>query len=121
MKTVLLVIENEKGEILFLLRKKKPFGWALPGGKVNDGETSELALIREVWEETGIEILVGDSKFSHTGKSVSGVDIDIYSIKLGYTPDVIINNNEHLNKRWIMYNNENYAYAGNTRLFLEKL
>ena len=34
-------------------------GWEFPGGKVEDGETSECALIREIQEELDITISVG--------------------------------------------------------------
>ena len=53
----LVIIKNEKGEILTLYRLKKPQGLALPSGHVNRKEGSIKAAIRETKEETGIVIL----------------------------------------------------------------
>ncbi len=44
--------------ILMLKRKKGNFRgyWALPGGKIEDGEHVDEAIIREVFEETGLDV-----------------------------------------------------------------
>ncbi len=34
--------------------------WEFPGGKVEPGETSETALLREIWEELDTKIAVGE-------------------------------------------------------------
>jgi len=46
------MVENEKGEILFMFRRGK---WDLPKGKQDPGESLEECALREVQEETGIQ------------------------------------------------------------------
>ena len=53
--TVDIIIET-KGGIILIDRKNKPFGWALPGGFVDYGESLEQAAMREALEETGLQI-----------------------------------------------------------------
>lgn len=54
--TVDLLITNGNGQILLIKRKNRPFGWALPGGFVDKGESCEAAAIREGLEETSLEV-----------------------------------------------------------------
>ncbi len=42
--------------IVLIARRNPPYGWALPGGFVDYGETLEEAAVREAREETGLEI-----------------------------------------------------------------
>jgi len=53
--TVDIIIELEGG-IVFIKRANPPFGWALPGGYVDYGESLEEAACREALEETGLKI-----------------------------------------------------------------
>ena len=47
------IIRNEFGEILFQ-NKGNGENWSLPAGAIEPGEAPAEALIREVWEETGL-------------------------------------------------------------------
>lgn len=53
--TVDIIIEIN-GQIVMIERKNEPFGWALPGGFVDYGESLEAAALREAMEETSLEI-----------------------------------------------------------------
>ena len=69
MKTIRVVAAvikamNEKGEeIIFATQRgygDLKGGWEFPGGKVEEGETSQAALQREIMEELDTEIAVGE-------------------------------------------------------------
>ena len=55
------VVLREDGAVLLVRRARPPAigSWTLPGGKVEDGETPEQAIVREVLEETGLHVEVG--------------------------------------------------------------
>ncbi len=53
--TVDIIIETGGG-IVLIKRKNPPYGWALPGGFVEYGESLEEAAKREAKEETGLDV-----------------------------------------------------------------
>ena len=54
--TVDIVLYRAGQGILLIERRNPPFGWALPGGFVDCGESAEQAALREAREETGLDV-----------------------------------------------------------------
>lgn len=70
------LIRDERGRVLLVKQTGGPFAgaWLLPGGRAGDDESAVHALVREVREETGLEL--SDVSFSR-GYDVSGEDYDL--------------------------------------------
>ena len=59
MKTPLLTVDiiiDMSGRLVMIERHNPPYGWALPGGFVDYGESLEAAAIREAREETSLDV-----------------------------------------------------------------
>jgi 8-oxo-dGTP diphosphatase len=56
------VVRDERGRVLLVLRANDPGRglWSIPGGRIQPGETARAAAAREVREETGLDVDVGD-------------------------------------------------------------
>ena len=54
--TVDIIIEVEPNGIILIKRKNPPYGWAIPGGFVDYGESLEEAAVREAKEETNLDV-----------------------------------------------------------------
>lgn len=101
------LITNDKGEILILQRSKTddvlPEYWDIPGGTLEDGEDPAIGAIREVKEESGIDI-VNPKLFFYRSK----VDIRkdkqfvslIFWVKV-LNPQIILNSEDHQVYAWI--------------------
>lgn len=79
-----LLIEDEK--LLMIKKSRGPYKgkYDLPGGKIEEGESPEKALVREFKEETGLDIEIGDflavSESDEFYKNDKGEDRRIYLI-----------------------------------------
>lgn len=104
--SVYAILRNEKGEFLLLRRSENshtnPGKWDLPGGKLSRGEVLEDAIVREVWEETGISVVpgevAGNVTFELPEKKVIAIVYDcgyiIADVKLSY---------EHIEYSWVSF------------------
>ena len=48
------ILRNRRGSILIAERLGVREGWQFPQGGIDPGETPEVALVRELWEEIGV-------------------------------------------------------------------
>ena len=71
---VVVLASDEQGRLLYIRRNHEPamYRWAWPSGFVDAGERAEDAAAREVREETGIEVEIGNllGVWSTTGEQV---------------------------------------------------
>jgi len=75
--------------------------WELPGGKVEDGESDEDALVREFDEEFGVPVepiaLIGETSFVHKGSTRS---LAAWACRLAGDRELKLR--EHLEVRWCL-------------------
>ncbi len=51
---VAAILRNPRGELLVCERVGVRHAWQFPQGGIDEGETPEQALVREIWEEVGV-------------------------------------------------------------------
>ena len=80
-KTSTAIIPFPMDRILLVKRDTVPFKgyWALPGGRMDPGETVEQTIVREVKEETGLDVTIVRKIGEYVEKGVKDdVDYEYY-------------------------------------------
>ena len=80
-RTATAIIPFPSDKILLIKRRTVPFKgyWALPGGRVDPGETVEQTILREVKEETGLDVAIVSKLGDYHEQGVQdGVAYDYY-------------------------------------------
>ena len=95
-----MVIYNDKGELLLLKRtvdeEVAPNQWGLAGGKVEDGETTEEAAIREANEESGLTF----SDVKRLKEFTNDGSVSHYYSGLSNSEEVVLSE-EHSEYAWV--------------------
>ncbi|HNV01170.1 MAG TPA: NUDIX domain-containing protein [archaeon] len=108
----LIVFDGEK--FLILHRKLNWKGWEYPKGGIEEGETHEEAIKRELWEETGLE------RYELIGKISEFEFIDKARNRKGHTYNYLLRvpstavvkiNNEHVLDKEIVLEHDDFKWC----------
>ncbi|HTW96359.1 MAG TPA: NUDIX hydrolase [Candidatus Methylomirabilis sp.] len=103
------IIKDDLGRILMINRTNFPFGWAIPAGHVDTGETPEQAVIRETKEEVNLNIikmrLVGQEflSWNKCSRGTTGHEFSIFEV-LSWQGKIKGEADEMNDWRWIKKN-----------------
>lgn len=101
-KVVAAILKKEDKILIAKKREGKPLAglWEFPGGKIEEGETPEESIIRELMEEMNIKVRVNE----YVGESIYDYgDGKIISLK-GFTAEIIEGNiklTDHDEYKWV--------------------
>lgn len=97
------VIKDSAGRLL-LIRRGHPPGaglWSLPGGRIEQGESDEEAVVREVGEETGLSVAPGPLVGSVTRPGPDGAAFEIRDYAASVTGGDLQAGDDAMDARWV--------------------
>lgn len=78
-----------------------PLAWEFPGGKIEAGETAEVALIREIREELQVDIIIGRALSPADHSYIEGRVIRLFPFLCRLAEDALPVPREHAALRWV--------------------
>lgn len=82
------IIFNDRQEVLLFKHTYRSHSWSLPGGYLESGEHPRESLEREIKEESGLVVSVGDSLKTRTDRDSARLDMCYTGVLIGgdFTP-----------------------------------
>lgn len=98
-----VVVVDDAGRVLLVQRGHEPSRgrWSLPGGKVEAGETPAEAAAREVAEETGLIVDVGEELWSLTIPAGDGKVYEVHDFAAQVVGGELSSGDDAAAARWI--------------------
>ena len=92
-----------QGRLLMIKRGHEPGAglWSIPGGRIEPGETDAEALVREMFEETGLAVEVGPLIGSVRRPGLDGAVIDIRDYAATVTGGTLRVGDDAADARWV--------------------
>ncbi|MDP9443792.1 MAG: NUDIX domain-containing protein [Actinomycetota bacterium] len=97
------VLRDDTGRLLLVRRGQAPAAgtWSLPGGRVEPGESDAEALMREVREETGLRVRVGDLVGTVERDGPAGVMFEIRDYACTPVGGGLVAGSDAADARWV--------------------
>ena len=97
------VVTDEEGRLLMIKRGHEPGAglWSIPGGRIEPGETDAEALVREMFEETGLAVEAGPLIGSVRRPGLDGAVIDIRDYAATVTGGTLRPGDDAADARWV--------------------
>jgi ADP-ribose pyrophosphatase YjhB (NUDIX family) len=97
------VVTDEQGRLLMIQRGHDPGAglWSIPGGRIEPGETDAQALVREMLEETNLQVKVGRLIGRVQRPGLAGSVIDIRDYAATVTGGTLRAGDDAADARWV--------------------
>lgn len=97
------VVFDARGRLLMIQRGHDPGAglWSIPGGRVEPGETDEQALVREMLEETNLQVKVGKLIGRVQREGLGGAVVDIGDYAATVTGGTLRPGDDAADARWV--------------------
>lgn len=116
-----VVIKKENDELKFLIIRQHDDCWGFPKGHVEENETEEETAIREIKEETNIDVEI-DNNFrkviTYSPKENVIKDV-VFFIGKAISDELVIDPNELLEAKWVNHHDakDYFEYQETTQVF----